>query len=73
MKCGARHPGMAGASLPPRHAGACRPPRREERLDVRRFDAAKMQKVNLFETGRFFLDVYCLEPGQSQKPHVHPK
>lgn len=40
-------------------------------LDVRRFDAAKMQKLNLFETPRFFLDVYCLEPGQSQKPHRH--
>jgi mannose-6-phosphate isomerase-like protein (cupin superfamily) len=41
------------------------------RLDVRRFDAAKMQKLNLFETPRFFLDVYCLEPGQAQKPHKH--
>jgi quercetin dioxygenase-like cupin family protein len=37
----------------------------------RRFDAAKMQKLNLFETGRFFLDVYCLEPGQAQKAHAH--
>jgi quercetin dioxygenase-like cupin family protein len=42
-----------------------------KRLDVRRFDAAKMQKLNLFETPRFFCDVYCLEPGQSQKPHRH--
>ncbi|HEY6098190.1 MAG TPA: cupin domain-containing protein [Anaeromyxobacter sp.] len=41
------------------------------RLDVRRFDAAKMQKLNLFETPRFFCDVYCLEPGQAQKPHRH--
>jgi mannose-6-phosphate isomerase-like protein (cupin superfamily) len=40
-------------------------------LDVRRFDAAKMQKINLFETSRFFCDVYCLEPGQAQKPHKH--
>ena len=40
-------------------------------LGVRRFDAAKMQKLNLFETGRFFCDVYCLEPGQSQKAHAH--
>lgn len=40
-------------------------------LDVRRFDAAKMQKINLFETPRFFLDVYCLEVGQAQKPHRH--
>jgi quercetin dioxygenase-like cupin family protein len=42
-----------------------------KKLDVRRFDAAKMQKINLFETPRFFCDVYCLEPGQSQKPHKH--
>jgi quercetin dioxygenase-like cupin family protein len=42
-----------------------------QRVDVRRFDASKMQKVNLLETTRFFCDVYCLEPGQSQKPHRH--
>jgi len=42
-----------------------------QRLDTRRFDAAKMQKLNLFETSRFFLDVYCLEPGQAQRPHRH--
>jgi quercetin dioxygenase-like cupin family protein len=42
-----------------------------KRLDARRFDAAKMQKINLFETARFFCDVYCLEPGQAQKPHKH--
>lgn len=40
-------------------------------LSQRRFDASKMQKINLFETERFFLDVYCLEPGQSQKAHAH--
>jgi mannose-6-phosphate isomerase-like protein (cupin superfamily) len=42
-----------------------------KRLDVRRFDPAKMQKLSLFETPRFFCDVYCLEPGQAQKPHRH--
>ncbi len=42
-----------------------------QRIDVRRFDPTKMQKVNLFDTPRFFLDVYCLEPGQSQTPHRH--
>jgi mannose-6-phosphate isomerase-like protein (cupin superfamily) len=42
-----------------------------KRIDVRRFDAAKMQKLNLFETERFFCDVYCLLPGQEQKPHAH--
>jgi mannose-6-phosphate isomerase-like protein (cupin superfamily) len=30
-----------------------------------------MQKVNLFETGEMFCDIYCLEPGQKQKPHKH--
>lgn len=36
-----------------------------------RFDAAKMQKVNLFESPRMFCDVYCLLPGQEQKVHAH--
>ncbi len=35
------------------------------------FSPEKMQKVNLYETPNFFCDVYCLEPGQSQKPHAH--
>jgi len=38
---------------------------------ARRFSAEKMQKVGLFQTPRFFLDLYCLEPGQSQKAHAH--
>ena len=38
---------------------------------VRRFDDAKMQKINLFETPQMFCDVYCLEPGQEQKVHSH--
>jgi len=37
----------------------------------RRFEADKMQKVNLFETPQMFCDVYCLEPGQAQKVHTH--
>jgi quercetin dioxygenase-like cupin family protein len=37
----------------------------------RRYDAAKMAKLNLFETERFFCDVYCLEPDQAQKQHAH--
>jgi quercetin dioxygenase-like cupin family protein len=41
------------------------------RFDARRFDPAKLQKLNVFQTPRFFMDVYCLEPGQSQKPHAH--
>lgn len=38
---------------------------------LKRFSPDKMQKVNLFETLRMFCDIYCLEPGQSQKPHAH--
>jgi mannose-6-phosphate isomerase-like protein (cupin superfamily) len=40
-------------------------------FDAHRFSPEKMQKVNLFATLELFLDVYCLEPGQSQKVHVH--
>ena len=35
------------------------------------FSKEKMRKVNLFETSNFFCDLYCLVPGQSQKPHKH--
>ena len=41
-------------------------------IGQRRFDGSKMQKLNLFETERFFCDIYCLEAGQSQKQHSHP-
>ncbi|MDZ4339617.1 MAG: cupin domain-containing protein [candidate division NC10 bacterium] len=40
--------------------------------EVRRFSSEKMVKAGLFETDRFFCDLYCCEPGQAQKPHVHP-
>jgi mannose-6-phosphate isomerase-like protein (cupin superfamily) len=40
-------------------------------FDARRFSAEKMQKVNLFATNDLFLDIYCLEPGQAQKVHLH--
>jgi quercetin dioxygenase-like cupin family protein len=36
------------------------------------FGDDKLKKHNLFETDRFFLDVYCLKPGQAQKAHAHP-
>jgi len=39
--------------------------------DTREFRPEKMAKVNLFETPRMFCDVYCLEPGQEQRPHAH--
>lgn len=38
---------------------------------VARFAAEKMAKVNLFESPRLFCDLYCLEPGQTQKDHAH--
>ena len=38
---------------------------------LRRFAPEKMQKVGLFETPRLFCDLYCLEPGQTQKAHSH--
>jgi quercetin dioxygenase-like cupin family protein len=47
-------------------------------MKVKRFDSSawafspeKLSKVGLFESERFFLDLYCLEPGQAQKPHAH--
>ncbi len=36
-----------------------------------RFSPEKLAKVPLFASERFFLDLYCLEPGQSQKAHAH--
>ncbi len=35
------------------------------------FAAEKMQKVALFESTRFFCDLYCLAPGQGQRVHSH--
>jgi mannose-6-phosphate isomerase-like protein (cupin superfamily) len=39
--------------------------------DRRAFRADKLSKVSLFDTPRMFCDIYCLEPGQEQKPHAH--
>jgi quercetin dioxygenase-like cupin family protein len=39
--------------------------------DYRQFSAEKMKKQNIFQSSRFFCDVYCFEPGQEQKGHVH--
>ncbi len=39
--------------------------------EVQQFSAEKMKKNNLFQTPRFFCDVYCFEPGQEQKGHIH--
>ena len=35
------------------------------------FSHEKMKKNNIFQTEKFFCDVYCFEPGQEQKGHVH--
>ena len=35
------------------------------------FNPDKMKKNGLFQTPRFFCDLYCFEPGQEQKGHVH--
>jgi quercetin dioxygenase-like cupin family protein len=39
--------------------------------DYQSFSAEKMKKNNIFESPRFFCDVYCFEPGQEQKGHIH--
>ena len=36
-----------------------------------KFQADKMAKIALATTARAQLDLYCLEPGQSQKVHSH--
>jgi quercetin dioxygenase-like cupin family protein len=35
------------------------------------FQADRMARVGLATTERTQLDLYCLEPGQAQKPHSH--
>ena len=39
--------------------------------DFDQFSQEKMKKHNVFQTSRFFCDVYCFEAGQEQKGHVH--
>lgn len=39
--------------------------------DYAQFSSEKMKKNNIVQTPRFFCDVYCFEPGQEQKGHVH--
>ena len=39
--------------------------------DFQQFSSEKMKKLNVFQTPRFFCDVYCFEPGQEQKSHIH--
>lgn len=35
------------------------------------FQADRMARIGLATTARTQLDLYCLEPGQVQKPHTH--
>ena len=42
-----------------------------EPLKAAVFSDETMQKVSLFESPQMFCDVYCLNPGQEQKPHTH--
>ena len=39
--------------------------------DFIRFSPDKMQKVALFESTKYFCDLYCLKPGQDQRIHSH--
>lgn len=38
---------------------------------IKAFSAEKMKKIKLFDTERMFCDLYCFEPGQLQKAHLH--
>ena len=39
--------------------------------DYQTFSPDKMKKNNIFQSPRFFCDVYCFEPGHEQKSHIH--
>ena len=39
--------------------------------DYQQFSTDKMKKNNMFQSPRFFCDIYCFEPGQEQKGHIH--
>src|SRR5688500_13076958 len=39
--------------------------------DLIRFEDEKMQKIPVFESDKYFFDVYCLKPGQDQRIHKH--
>jgi mannose-6-phosphate isomerase-like protein (cupin superfamily) len=42
-----------------------------ETAGLRRFSPEKAQKIGLFKTARSMADLYCLMPGQAQRPHAH--
>ena len=39
--------------------------------EFQQFSSEKMKKNNMFQAPRFFCDIYCFEPGQEQKGHIH--
>jgi mannose-6-phosphate isomerase-like protein (cupin superfamily) len=39
--------------------------------DLVRFSDEKMQKVTIFDSDKYFFDVYCLKPGHDQRVHAH--
>ena len=39
--------------------------------DLVRFSSEKMQKIPLFDSAKYFCDLYCLKPGQDQRIHSH--
>ena len=39
--------------------------------DLIRFSDDKMQKVPVFDSKKYFCDLYCLKPGQDQRIHSH--
>ena len=39
--------------------------------DLIRFSDDKMQKVPLFDSAKYFCDLYCLRTGQEQRIHSH--
>ena len=41
--------------------------------DLVRFSDEKMQKIPLFDSSKYFCDLYCLQPGQDQRVHSHPE
>jgi quercetin dioxygenase-like cupin family protein len=38
-----------------------------------RFSDEKMQKLPVFESAKYFCDLYCLKSGQDQRIHRHPE
>src|SRR5215475_13740384 len=39
--------------------------------EIIRFADEKMQKIPLFDSSKYFCDLYCLKPGQDQRVHRH--